>query len=100
MPTKNTADVYFQVLGQEGEKSAILMYSQDPQPTSVSIDNESTMFQLRHRRYSLPLGMHLKDFRMTTFPGVQKAKSYEITVEIDKGRRKRNNDISGNRNRF
>jgi len=96
-PAKNTPGVIFTVLSHEGKKSGILLYAQDPNPTIVSISGESYMFQLRHRRYPLPLHIRLKDFRMTKYPGVEKAKSYESTVEIDTGQIKRDVVISMNR---
>ncbi len=85
---KNIAGAIFH-LKVKDQSYALLLYGAESKPTPLNVQGQTYYFNLRHKRYTLPFLIKLKDFKVEFHPGTQIAKSYESIVEVIKGNAKR-----------
>jgi len=80
---ENTAGIMLAVEPQSGGNAAtVLLYGQESNPTTLTMNSRNYGFILRKKKIQLPLEIQLKDFRIKWYPNSQIPKSYESTVKM------------------
>ena len=87
---RNMPAMSFSVKLPDGKWQQILLSGVEEIPTSLKIKEDTFYFQLRRKKFELPIEMKLVDFRKKTHLGSSMAKAYESTVEINDGQLKHN----------
>ena len=82
-PEENMPGGIFEVFDHQGNESTLLLYGAEKKPTEIKIGSKFYNFMLRHKRFSLPMTLTLKDFDMQVHPGTDVAKSYKSLVQIE-----------------
>ena len=77
---KNVPGVIFEIRVADQSLGEVLLYGAESNPTRLKILDETINFQLRRKRYPLPIFVHLDKFKMEVHPGTETAKSYESEV--------------------
>ena len=81
---KNIAGGIFNIKYANGKTAKLLLYGAESIPTPIKAGQEIYYFILRHKSYSLPFTLRLKEFKAEFHPGTQMAKAFESLVEVIK----------------
>lgn len=79
--TENISGGVFDITAADSRQT-ILLYGEDPIPSSISLDNRTFVFSLRKQKIPLPLTMTLLNFTVAYYPNSQIPKSYQSRVSI------------------
>ncbi|MCA9402410.1 MAG: cytochrome c biogenesis protein ResB [Candidatus Omnitrophica bacterium] len=92
-PERNFPGGIFTVRLPDGSRRDILLYGQESQPTPLAAGGKGYLFQIRRKRYQLPITVTLKKFEMEKHPGTEIARSYRSYVQIERQGIKRDAEI-------
>ena len=96
---KNLAGIRFKVIGLTDTLplKKVILFGGEDKATPAVIDNQVYFFEIRHRRYQLPMTITLNDFIKTNYNGTNIPRSYESKVYSTKNNIKREVSISMNK---
>jgi len=84
-PEANVPGMICTVRDRAGDATDLLLFGGDPIPTLIETADGPVYFQLRRKRYPLPIFIHLIDFERSYHTGSSTAKSFESKIEVHVG---------------
>lgn len=83
-PEKNFPAVLLEMTSGK-QTSDVILFGKEGRPTPVEINGKSMYFQIRRKRYELPITITLNKFEMEKHPGTEIASKYRSFIEFKHG---------------